>query len=96
MVVLPTEPVIAITGKENCSLHFDASESNAAQGSSTYKRFLKGRGVKKGSNVGDLMITLDVRIPQRVDGEAKRAIEEFAKATIDFNPRAELFNKAKL
>lgn len=57
---------------------------------------VKGRGVKKGSSVGDLMITLDVRIPQRVDGEAKRAIEEFANATKDFNPRADLFNKAKL
>lgn len=57
---------------------------------------VKGRGVKKGSSVGDLMITLDVRIPQRVDGDAKRAIEEFANATKDFNPRAELFTKAKL
>ena len=57
---------------------------------------VKGRGVKKGSSVGDLMITLDVRIPQRVDGEAKRAIEKFANATKDFNPRAELFTKAKL
>jgi molecular chaperone DnaJ len=57
---------------------------------------VKGRGVKKGSTTGDLMIVLDVRIPQRVDGEAKRAIEEFAKATNDFNPRAELFDKAKL
>ena len=56
---------------------------------------VKGRGVKKGSSVGDLMITLDVRIPQRVDGEAKRAIEEFANATKDFNPRADLFTKAK-
>ena len=57
---------------------------------------VKGRGVKKGSSFGDLMITLDVRIPQRVDGEAKRAIEDFASATKDFNPRAELFTKAKL
>ena len=57
---------------------------------------VKGRGVKKGSTTGDLMITLDVRIPQRVDGEAKKAIEDFAKATKDFNPRAELFTKAKL
>ena len=57
---------------------------------------VKGRGVKKGSSVGDLMITLDVRIPQRVDGEAKQAIEKFANATKDFNPRAELFTKAKL
>ncbi|MDA3036362.1 MAG: DnaJ domain-containing protein [Actinomycetota bacterium] len=57
---------------------------------------IKGRGVKKGTTSGDLMITLDVRVPQRVDGAAKKAVEEFAKATADFNPRAELFSKAKL
>jgi len=57
---------------------------------------VKGRGVKKGATIGDLMITLDVRVPQRVDGAARKAVEEFAKATADFNPRAELFSKAKL
>ncbi len=56
---------------------------------------VKGRGVKKGLNAGDLMITLDVAIPQRVDGAAKKAIEDFAKATNDFDPRKELFSKAK-
>ena len=56
---------------------------------------IKGRGVKKGLNAGDLMITLDVAIPQRVDGAAKKAIEDFAKATNDFDPRKELFSKAK-
>jgi len=57
---------------------------------------VKGRGVKKGTTSGDLMITLDVRVPQRVDGAARKAVEEFAKAIADFNPRAELFSKAKL
>ena len=57
---------------------------------------VKGRGVKKGLTSGDLMITLDVRIPQRVDGAAKKAVEEFADATKDFDPRAELLSKAKL
>ena len=57
---------------------------------------VKGRGVKKGLAAGDLMITLDVRIPQRVDGAAKKAVEEFADATRDFDPRAELLSKAKL
>jgi molecular chaperone DnaJ len=56
---------------------------------------VKGRGVKKGLNAGDLMITLDVAIPQRVDGAAKKAIEDFAQATNDFDPRKELFSKAK-
>jgi molecular chaperone DnaJ len=56
---------------------------------------VKGRGVKKGSSVGDLMITIDVRVPQRVEGAAKKAIEDFANATADFDPRSELNSKAK-
>jgi molecular chaperone DnaJ len=55
---------------------------------------VKGRGVKKGSTVGDLMITLEVKVPQRVDGAAKKAVEAFADATKDFNPREELLKKA--
>jgi molecular chaperone DnaJ len=56
---------------------------------------VKGRGVKKGSSAGGLMITIDVRVPQRVEGAAKKAIEEFADATKDFDPRADLNSKAK-
>jgi molecular chaperone DnaJ len=56
---------------------------------------VKGRGVKKGSTAGDLMITIDVRVPQRVEGAAKKAIEDFANATSDFDPRSELNSKAK-
>jgi molecular chaperone DnaJ len=56
---------------------------------------VKGRGVKKGSQAGDLMITIDVRVPQRVEGAAKKAIEEFADATKDFDPRADLNTRAK-
>jgi molecular chaperone DnaJ len=55
---------------------------------------VKGRGVKKGSTAGDLMITLEVKVPQRVDGAAKKAVEAFADATRDFNPREELLKKA--
>ena len=57
---------------------------------------VKGRGVKKGSTAGDLMITIDVRVPQRVEGAAKKAIEDFANATSDFDPRSELNSKAKM
>ncbi|MEI7560903.1 MAG: DnaJ C-terminal domain-containing protein [Actinomycetes bacterium] len=56
---------------------------------------VKGRGVKKGSQAGDLMITIDVRVPQRVEGVAKKAIEDFADATKDFDPRADLNTRAK-
>ena len=57
---------------------------------------VKGRGVKKGSQAGDLMITIDVRVPQRVEGAAKKAIEDFADATKDFDPRADLNTRAKM
>jgi molecular chaperone DnaJ len=57
---------------------------------------VKGRGVKKGSQAGDLMITIDVCVPQRVEGAAKKAIEDFADATKDFDPRADLNTRAKM
>jgi molecular chaperone DnaJ len=57
---------------------------------------IKGRGVKKGVNVGDLLVTLDVQVPQRLDGSARRALEEFREATRDENPRIEWISRAKL
>ncbi|MFM8841339.1 MAG: DnaJ C-terminal domain-containing protein, partial [Actinomycetota bacterium] len=57
---------------------------------------IKGRGVKKGVNVGDLLVTLDVQVPQRLDGSARKALEEFKEATKDENPRIEWFSRAKL
>ena len=57
---------------------------------------VKGRGVKKGVNVGDLLVTVEVQVPQRVDGAAKKALEDFAKATESVNPREEFFEKARV
>ena len=56
---------------------------------------VKGRGVKKGVNAGDLMVTVEVQVPQRVDGKAKRALEEFAEATKSENPRIDFYTKAR-
>ena len=56
---------------------------------------VKGRGVKRNHAVGDLMITVEVQVPQRVDGKAKKALEDFAEATKEFDPRAELAQRAK-
>lgn len=50
---------------------------------------IKARGVKKGVNIGDLLVTLEVKVPQRIDGDAKKALEQFQKATKDHDPRAE-------
>jgi molecular chaperone DnaJ len=57
---------------------------------------IKGRGVKKGVNVGDLLVTLDVKVPQRIDGEAKRALEQFQEATREHDPRADWKAQARI
>jgi molecular chaperone DnaJ len=56
---------------------------------------VKGRGVKKGVNAGDLMVSIEVQVPQRVDGKAKRALEEFAEATKGENLRAEFLQRSR-
>ena len=56
---------------------------------------IKSRGVKTARGTGDLLITVEVQVPQRVDGKAKEALEAFAKATEEFNPRADLAQKAR-
>ena len=56
---------------------------------------IKGRGVKKGVNAGDLMATIDVQVPQRIDGKAKKALEEFASATSNEDVRSEFLQRAK-
>jgi len=56
---------------------------------------VKSRGVKTARGTGDLLITVEVQVPQRVDGKAKEALEAFAKATEEFNPRADLAQRAR-
>jgi molecular chaperone DnaJ len=56
---------------------------------------VKGRGVKKGVNTGDLLVTLEVQVPQRLGGAAKKALEDFAKATEDHDPRIEWKGRAR-
>ena len=56
---------------------------------------VKGRGVKKGHLTGDLMITIEVQVPQRVDGKAKEALLKFAEATKEYDPREELAQRAR-
>jgi molecular chaperone DnaJ len=56
---------------------------------------VKGRGVKKAHVIGDLLITVEVQVPQRVDAKAKKALEDFAEATKEFNPRQDLAQRAR-
>lgn len=55
----------------------------------------KGRGIKGSQRTGDLLVTLQIVAPQRVDGAAKDALEAFAKATAGHDPRAELAARAR-
>jgi molecular chaperone DnaJ len=56
---------------------------------------IKSRGVKTARGTGDLLITVEVQVPQQVDGKAKEALEAFAKATEEFNPRIDLAQRAR-
>jgi len=55
---------------------------------------VKGRGVLKDFQSGDLLITVDVHVPQRLDGKAKKALEEFAALTHEESPRQHLKERA--
>ncbi|MCI2237378.1 DnaJ domain-containing protein [Paenibacillus sp. TRM 82003] len=59
---------------------------------------LKGRGVKRSRSTderGDLLLAVEVVVPQRVDGAVREAVEAFAKATAGEDPRAGLADRAR-
>ncbi len=58
---------------------------------------VKGRGITRNHKTGDLLITIDVVVPQRVDGKAKKALEDFAEIMKDDDAllRADLAQRAR-
>ena len=56
---------------------------------------IKGQGINRNHEQGDLILTIDVQVPQRVDAKAKQALEDFAEATKEFDPRAELKQRSQ-
>jgi len=55
---------------------------------------VKGRGIKKGSVTGDLLATIEVQVPQKIEGEASEALKKFAEATASHDVRMEFRSKA--
>jgi molecular chaperone DnaJ len=56
---------------------------------------VRGKGsTRKDGTKGDLLVTVDVQVPQRVDGKAKQALEAFAEATSGEDVRADLLRRA--
>ena len=50
---------------------------------------VRGRGVERGGRKGDLLVTVAVVVPQRLDERARAAVEAFAAATADQPPPRE-------
>ncbi len=56
---------------------------------------VKGRGITKGHTVCDLLITIDVQVPRRVEGEALETLKKFDELTKDHDVRSEFNTRAK-
>lgn len=56
---------------------------------------IKGHGVKGANGVGDLLVSVEVQVPQRVSSKAQKALEEFAAETAGEDVRADFKAKAK-
>jgi molecular chaperone DnaJ len=56
---------------------------------------VKGHGVKTAKETGDLLVTVQVAVPQKLSKEARAAVEAFAEATGGENVRADLIARAK-
>jgi molecular chaperone DnaJ len=57
---------------------------------------VKGRGVKrKDGSSGDLLVSVSVTVPQKLDGAAREAVEAYAAATAGDDPRQGLMAQAK-
>lgn len=56
---------------------------------------IKGHGVKGANGVGDLLVSVEVQVPQRVTPKAQKALEEFAAETAGEDVRADFNAKAK-
>lgn len=56
----------------------------------------RGKGaVRKDGTRGDLLVTVEVAVPEELSDKAKEALEAYREATVDEDPRAELFQAAK-
>ncbi|MGQ7295705.1 DnaJ C-terminal domain-containing protein [Quadrisphaera sp. KR29] len=59
---------------------------------------VKGRGVRRGESTGDLLVTTQVVVPQRLDGAARAAVEAFRDAVSGADgadPRADLLARVR-
>ncbi len=51
---------------------------------------VRGRGVARKGKTGDLLVTVEAAVPARLDDAATEALQAYAEATKDLDPRADL------
>jgi molecular chaperone DnaJ len=56
---------------------------------------VKGHGVRTAKRTGDLLVTIQVAVPQRVDGAAREALEVYATRTAGEDPRSDLLSRIR-
>jgi len=56
---------------------------------------VKGRGVRGGQALGDLLVELQVAVPAHLSGKAKAQVEKLIEALPQENPRSDLLDRAK-
>ena len=57
---------------------------------------VRGKGVRRSDGTtGDLLVTVQVQVPQQLNGKARQALESFREATAAEDPRDELLQRAK-
>ncbi len=82
-------PVPTLSGEE-VTLRLPAGTANGK----TLR--IKGRGItRKDGGAGDLLVTIEVTVPQRVDGKAKKALESYQEETKGADPRDDLRKRAR-
>ena len=56
----------------------------------------RGKGARrKDGTAGDLLVTVNVQVPQNINGAAKQALESFRDATAGEDPREDLLRRAR-
>jgi molecular chaperone DnaJ len=86
---LGAEITVPTLGGGTVTLKIPAGTSNGR----TFR--VRGRGVPKGEGKpGDLLVTVDVAVPQKLDGHARELLQAYRDATKSHDPRAGLVDLA--
>ena len=87
--VLGSEISVPVPGGSTVKLRLPAGTSNGR----TFR--VRGKGVRRRDGTkGDLLATVEVAVPQKLNGAASDAIKAYQEATADHDPRSELMAQA--